>query len=70
MTKQLTDWDKQIIADMEQSIATVQACLDAGPNVGGLYRPAIGDARPQTKEYWEADIAKTRGWIVNIIDNA
>lgn len=70
MTKILSDWDQQIIREMEQDIATIQIAIDAGPNVGSLYRPKIGDARPQTKEHWEGEIAKLRGWIANIIANA
>jgi hypothetical protein len=66
--KQLSDWDKQIIADMERHIAAVQAALDAGPNVGALYRPKIGDAKPQSKAHWEVDIAQTRAWINKIIN--
>lgn len=67
MTKQLSDWDQQIVNEMEQDIATIQIALDAGPNVGALYRPKIGDARAQTKAHWEGEIAKLRGWIANII---
>jgi len=70
MAKQLSDWDKQIIADMERDIAAIEAALAAGPNVGDLYRPRIGDARPQTEAYWRADIAKTLTWISDIRANA
>lgn len=70
MTKQLSDWDQQIVNEMEADIATLTAMLAAGPNVGDLYRPKIGDARAQTADHWESEIVKLRGWIANIIDNA
>ena len=66
MTKELSDWDRQIIREMEQDIATIQRAIDAGPNVGDKYRPQIGDARAQTKDHWLGEIAKLRSWIANI----
>jgi hypothetical protein len=70
MNTELTAWDMQIIADMEQSIATIETAIAAGPNVGTLIRPMIGDARPQTEAYWRAEIAQTHGWIANIRNKA
>lgn len=70
MNTELTAWDMQIIADMERDIAAIEAAIAAGPNVGALIRPVIGDARPQTEAYWRADIAKTQGWIANIRNKA
>lgn len=66
MTNTLTDWDAQIVADMARDIATIERAINAGPNVGDLYRPQIGDARAQTKAHWDGEIAKLRGWIANI----
>jgi hypothetical protein len=66
MNNQLSDFDREIIRDMEQTIATIQLAIDAGPNVGDLIRPKVGDARAQTAQHWHGEIAKLRGWIAGI----
>lgn len=69
-TKTLSDWDQQIVNEMNADIELLTAMLAAGPNVGDLYRPKIGDARAQTAAHWEGEIVKLQGWIANIIANA
>lgn len=41
----LTDWDKQIIADMEASIARIEKAIE-GKNNGDYVRLPLGDASP------------------------
>lgn len=41
----LTDWDKQIIADMERSIARIEKAIEGKTNQEFVRLP-LGDARP------------------------
>lgn len=45
MTDHLTDWDRQIIADLEREIARIEKAIEGKSN-GDYVRLPLGDASP------------------------